>query len=43
VVVVAVVDLSTRACIVGLEADYGDTVIGDGPLDNVDLGILADS
>jgi hypothetical protein len=43
VVVVAVVDLSTRTCIVGLEADYGDTVIGDGPLDNVDLGILADS
>jgi len=43
VVVVAVVNLSTRTCIVGLEADYGDTVIGDGPLDNVDLGILADS
>ena len=43
VIVVAVVDLSTRAGIVGLEADYGDTMIGDGPLDDVDLGVLADS
>ena len=42
-IVVSIVDLTTGACIIGFEALYGYSVISDGPLDDVYLGVLADT
>ena len=43
VVVVSIIDLSARSGIIGLEALDADTMIGNGSLDDVDLGVLSDT
>ena len=42
VIVVSIVDLSARPSIAGLQALNADTMVGNGSLDDINLGILSD-
>jgi hypothetical protein len=40
--VVSVVDLPARASIAGLQALHADTMVGNGSLNDINLGVLSD-
>lgn len=42
VIVVSIIDLSARPSIAGLQALHADTMVGNGSLDHINLGVLSD-